>query len=191
MEILLIIMISLIVIISLVAISLYNSLISARNKVNEGYSGMYVQMKRRFDLIPNLIETVEGYSQYERSTLDTLTKLRTEFMKIDKDRVGEVFGKEAKLESALKTIFAIAEGYADLKASANYLELQRQLATTEDQVAAARRIYNANVNGYNNAVQQFPSSVIAKMFGFVTMSFYEPESVADVEKVPQVKLTQN
>jgi len=168
----------------LVVAGIYNSFVSNRNKVRESFSGVYVQLKRRADLILNLIETVKGYAKHERETLEKVTELRTSFMRTSPDDRVKVMEQDNLMSQALKSVFAVAESYPDLKASTNFLKLQESLEETEDQIAASRRIYNSNVNDYNTSVQQFPSNIIAGMFSFKEEPFYQAE--AGVENAPRV-----
>ncbi|OGZ96909.1 MAG: hypothetical protein A3I44_01090 [Candidatus Sungbacteria bacterium RIFCSPLOWO2_02_FULL_51_17] len=162
----------------------YNSLVAARQKVRESFSGIYVQLRRRADLIPNLVQAVKGYAQHERTTLENLTKIRTEFLKVNPQDRSAVMEQGALLTQALKSVFAVSENYPNLKASDTFLKLQESLEETEDQVAAARRIYNANVGDYNTSVRQFPSNVVAGWFAFVEEPFFETGRALDV--VPKV-----
>lgn len=163
----------------LVLWAIYNSLVAGRLKVREAFSGIYVQLKRRADLIPNLVTTAKRYTQHERETLENLTRLRTEFLKVNPNNRSAVMEQGNILTQAMKSIFAVSENYPNLKASENFLKLQESLEETEDQVAAARRIYNANVNNYNTSVQQFPSNVVAGWFKFVEEPFFQTNQVLD------------
>lgn len=152
----------------------YNRLVRLRQQVVEALSDIEVQLKRRFDLIPNLVETVKGYAGHERGTLEEVTRARTQFMsaRTTKDQVKA----NDLLTETLKTLFAVSERYPDLKANINFLELQRELEDTENKIQAARRFANTNVRDLNIAVQSFPTNVIAGMFGFVKMDFFEAET---------------
>ena len=167
--------------------AIYNSLVGQRNKVREAFSGVHVQLKRRADLIPNLVDTVKGYAKHEREVLDRLTQLRTEFMSMKLDDHSAIVAQDNMITQALKTVFAVAENYPDLKASQNFIKLQEALEETEDQVAAARRIYNANVNDYNTAIQQFPSNFVARRFKFIEESFFQTDVAA--ETAPKVSFS--
>ncbi len=169
-------------------ILMYNRLVSARQKVKEAWSGIDVQLKRRYDLIPNLINTVKGYAGHERGTLEELTKARTAAMAVPEGKVAEKAKAEGALTGTLKTIFALAENYPDLKASQNFLELQTQLSETEDQIASARRIYNGNVTNMNVRVESFPSNVVAKNHGFKKEEFFELDEAEKeaVKETPKV-----
>lgn len=159
---------------------IYNTFIAKRNKVQESFSGIHVQLKRRADLIPNLVRTVRAYTKHEREVLEELTNLRTEFLDLKPDDYGEIIKKDNMIIQALKSLFAVVENYPNLKASQNFLKLQESLEETEDQIAAARRIYNSNVNSYNVAVQQFPGRLVAKWFKFKIEPFYEIDK--DIDK---------
>mgnify|MGYP006077558519 CR=1 FL=1 len=148
-------------------IATYNKLVKFRNHIKMAFSGIDVQLKRRTDLIPNLINTVKGYAAHEKEVLESLTKARTSIMNGSASgNINEMADGNNMLSGALKSVFAVAENYPDLKANQNFLSLQESLEETEDQVAAARRIYNANVNDLNTKVESFPSVIIASMFGF-------------------------
>ena len=166
------------------AILTYNRLISLRNRVKEAFSDIDVQLKRRHDLIPNLVETVKGYAAHEREVLQKVTEARTRAM--GAQGMQERAAAENMLTGALKTLFAVAESYPDLKASVNFLELQRELRDTEDKVQAARRFYNTNVMSLNTKIQSFPPSLIAGMFGFKAEEFFEVEEAGQRE-TPKVQ----
>ena len=155
----------------------YNGLVRLRQQAVEALSDIDVQLKRRFDLIPNLVETVRGYMVHERGTLESVTRARTEFMSARTPR--EQAHANDMLSNTLKTLFAVSENYPDLKANANFLDLQRELADTENKIQAARRFYNANVRDLNIRIEQVPANVIANAFGFKRMEFFEAESAAD------------
>lgn len=151
----------------------YNLLVRARNMVSEAWSGIDVQLKRRHDLIPNLIDSVKAYSSHERGLFTNIAETRSQSMATDAiPAKGEV---ENALSGQLKTLLAIAESYPDLKASANFLGLQKSLSEIEDQIQYARRYYNATVRDYNIRVQSFPGLLFAKLFGFATAEFFEIE----------------
>lgn len=162
-------------------IATYNGLVSLRNIVQEAWSGIDVQLKRRHDLIPNLVETVKGYASHEQSTLEAVTAARSAATSASSP--AEVQQAENMLTGALRQLFALSEAYPDLKANQNFLELQAQLADTEDQIQAARRIYNGNVEGFNTKQQQFPANIIAGMFNFTPADFFEMEDPAEREPV--------
>lgn len=148
----------------------YNRLIALTNRSEEAWSDIDVQLKRRYDLIPNLVETVKGYVTHEKETLAKVTEMRTRAM--NADSVAEHAEAENMLSGALKSLFAVAESYPDLKANSNFVELQRELSDTENKIQAARRFYNSVVQDLQNALEQFPSNIIGSMFGFKTREFF-------------------
>lgn len=149
----------------------YNGFVSLRNRAKEAWSDIEVQMKRRYDLIPNLIETVKGYAAHERQALESVTQARTAAM--GAQTVEQHAEAENMLTGALKSLFAVSEAYPDLKANANFLELQRELSDTENKIMASRRFYNANVQTLNTSIEQFPNNLIARPFGFSQMELFE------------------
>ncbi|HSX24469.1 MAG TPA: LemA family protein [Candidatus Andersenbacteria bacterium] len=164
----------------------YNSLVRQRNQASEAWSDIDVQLKRRHNLIPNLVETVKGYAAHESGTLESVTKARAEALSAQTP--AEHAQAENALSSTLKTLFAVSEQYPDLKANTNFLELQRQLSDTEDKIQAAYRFYNGVVRDYNTAVETMPNNIIASMFHFTKRDFFELETPTDRE-VPQVDFT--
>lgn len=162
-------------------IGTYNGLITRRNRVSESWSDIDVQMKRRYDLIPNLVEAVKGYMKHEAGTLEKVTAARTVAM--GAKTMAEHGKAENMLTEALKSMFAVAENYPDLKASQNFLQLQDELADTENKIQAARRFYNQNVMDFNTKIQSVPSNVIAGMFKFTTREFFELSEPAAREPV--------
>ncbi|MDP3727372.1 MAG: LemA family protein [bacterium] len=175
------IILGVIVIIALWLVLAYNGLVRLSQQVLEAASDIDVQLKRRFDLIPNLMESVKGYMAHERQTLERVTEARTRFMSAKSTK--EQLAADNMLSNTLKTLFAVSENYPDLKANANFLDLQRELADTENKIQAARRFYNANVRDLNIATQQFPTNVIARTFGFREMEFFEAEGPEEREPV--------
>jgi LemA protein len=161
----------------------YNALVRSRNKVDESWSGIDVQLKRRHDLVPNLVETVKGYAAHERETLSDVTEARLAAVEAGERRAVE--RAEARLTSALGGINALAEAYPELRASEGFQRLQAELAGIEDEIQAARRIYNSNVQRYNTRVQQFPTLVIAGFLSFAPRDFFELGTAAE-RGVPQV-----
>lgn len=149
----------------------YNSLVQLRMKIKEALSGIDVQLKRRIDLIPNLVETVKGYAKHEKSVFENVTKARSALM--GAQSMTDKAQSNNMLTDALKSLFAVAEAYPDLKANSNFAELQRQLEDTEDKIAFSRQFYNSNVLTYNTKVQVFPSNIIANAFGFTQEEFFE------------------
>jgi LemA protein len=148
----------------------YNRLIALTNRGEEAWSDIDVQLKRRYDLIPNLVEAVKGYMTHEAGTLQKVTEARTKAM--GAQTVGEHAAAENMLTDALKSLFAVSESYPDLKANTNFIELQRELSDTENKIQAARRFYNSVVQDLQNALEQFPSNIIASSFGFKTREFF-------------------
>ncbi len=183
MEILYVILAVLAVVI-LWAIAVFNGLIGLKNRTEEAWADIDVQLKRRHDLIPNLIETVKGYAAHEKQVFENVTKARTKA--IGAQGIGEKGQAENALTNTLKTLFAVVENYPDLKANANFLDLQRELADTENKIQAARRFYNGNVRDLNIKIENFPSRIIASMFKFGKREFFEIEEAAERE-VPEVK----
>jgi len=165
-------------------IGIYNRFVSLRNRKQEALSDIDVQSKRRYDLIPNLIETVKGYMKQESSVLENVTRARaavaTGGSALDKA------GAENEFSSTLKSLFAVAESYPDLKSNTNFLELQRELSDTENKMMASRRFFNSTVQDLNTAIQSFPASLFAKSFGFTEEKFFEVTSEAEKQPV-QVK----
>ncbi|MBI4974198.1 LemA family protein [Candidatus Roizmanbacteria bacterium] len=151
-------------------ISTYNGLIVLKTRIQEALSGIDVQLKRRTDLIPNLVETVKGYAKHEKSVFENVTKARSSLMSAGS--LQEKADANNQLSTALKSLFAVAEAYPDLKASTNFQDLQRQLEDTEDKVAYSRQFYNSNVLDFNTKVQVFPSNLIAGMLGFKPAEFF-------------------
>ncbi|HDP99059.1 MAG TPA: LemA family protein [bacterium] len=164
-------------------IAIYNKLVRGRNLVAEGWSGIDVQLKRRTDLIPNLLESVKGYMSHERGLLSEVTRLRSESMQV-KD-VTTKSQLENALSRSLANLFAVAENYPDLKANQNFIDLQRQLGEIEDQIQMARRYYNGTVRNYNILIESFPSNLIAQKFQFKQASFFELDNDSD-RAVPRV-----
>jgi LemA protein len=183
MTVVLIVILALIVIAVIYAIATYNSLIRLQNRADEGFSDIDVQLKRRHDLIPNLVETVKGYASHERQVLENVTAARnTAVAATGPEAQAQA---ENQLTGALRQLFAVAEAYPDLKASRNFLELQNELTDTEDKIQAARRFYNMTVRDLNIKVQSFPSSVIANQRGIQKREFFELDQPGDRE-VPEV-----
>lgn len=170
----------------LILVGMYNSLVRGRNHVRESWSGIDTELKRRYDLIPNLVETVKGYARHEREVLERVIQARTQAV-ASTGSPAQQAQDENFLVGALRQLFALAEGYPDLKASENFLELQRELAETENRIQASRRFYNANVRDLNTRIQVFPSSLIASIFGFQREQFFEIEDAA-MRRAPQVEL---
>lgn len=168
-----IIILGLIILAGLFIWFLYNSLVTARIRVKEAWSGIDVQLKRRSSLIPNLIETVKGYAKHEKEVFQNVTKARSAMLGAKGPK--ETAKADNMLTGALKTLFAVAEAYPNLKASDNFKELQQELSDTETKVAAARQFYNANVMDYNTKIKVFPNVILASMLGFTPQEFFEAE----------------
>ncbi len=162
-------------------IFVYNRFVIYGTRVKEAWSDINVQLKRRYDLIPNLVEMVKGYMEHERNVFEKVTEARTKAMGANTKE--EKLGAENILSGTLKTLLAVSENYPDLKANANFLDLQRELADTENKIQAARRFYNGNVLEYNTKIDTFPSSLIAGIFGFKKEEFFGLESEAEKEPV--------
>jgi LemA protein len=165
----------------LYVIALYNGLIKLKNRVKEAWSDIDVQLKRRYNLIPNLVETVKGYATHEKELFENVTKARTAAM--GATGVKEKGQTENMLTGALKSLFAVSENYPDLKASENFVELQRELRDTEDKIQAARRFYNTNARDMNIKIESFPANLIAKPLGFKMADFFEIEEPKQRENV--------
>ncbi|MCX6766499.1 MAG: LemA family protein [Candidatus Moranbacteria bacterium] len=153
------------------AVAVYNGLIRLKNRVDEAWSDIDVQLKRRYDLIPNLVNTVKGYASHEKEVFEKVTEARTRAM--GAQSAGDKAQAENALSQTLKSLFAVAEAYPDLKANQNFLELQRELTDTEDKIQASRRFYNGNVRDFNTKIQVFPNNVFAGMLGFSAREFFE------------------
>ncbi len=166
-------------------ILLYNGLVKGRQMVSEGWSGIHVQLQRRADLVPNLVATVEGYVGHERDLLREVAELRTRAQSCGEGHPAARAAAEGQFGAALGRLMAVAEGYPDLKASRNFVELQQALAEIEDALQLARRYYNGAVRQYNTSVQQFPSNLVAGRFGFHLAEFFALNDPADAA-VPQV-----
>ena len=174
--------VAVVVIFVLYFISIYNTLIARRNQVREAWATVDTQLKRRYDLIPNLIETVRGAAKHEKETLAELTRART--MAMEQGGVASADAQN-KISQTLKSLFAVAENYPELKANQNFLELQRELADTETKIQATRQFYNTVVMGLNTQIEQFPSNIVANMFGIMPEKMFE---IDETEKqAPQVK----
>lgn len=165
------------------AVATYNSLVGKRNKVNNQWSQVDVQLKRRFDLIPNLVETVKGYAAHEKSTFAAVTEARTRYL--NARTPADKMNANGEVSQLLGHLFAVAESYPELKANQNFIELQKELSDTENKISFSRQFYNDTVMDYNNAVQMFPSNMFAGIFNFRTADFFKTD---DAEKaVPKVQ----
>jgi len=163
----------------------YNSLVTLRVRVDEAWSDINVQLKRRLDLIPNLVETVKGYAAHESGVFEQVTQARANVM--GAKGVKETAAAENQFEGALKSLFAVAEAYPDLKANQNFADLQRELVDTEDKIQGSRRFYNSGVTGLNTKIQTFPANIVAGMFGFKNREFFD---VDDAEREAANKPTE-
>ena len=180
------ILLGLVAAIVLYVIVTYNGLVSLRVRVSEAWSDIEVQMKRRYNLIPNLVETVKGYAGHEKTTLESVTKARAEAM-ANQGRPTDQAKSENLLAGALKSLFALSENYPDLKANQNFLDLQNDLSEVEDKIQAARRYYNGSVRDLNTKIDQFPSNLVAGGFKFITADFFELDE-ADADARQPVKV---
>lgn len=174
----------LVVVIALFLIGLYNRLVVLRNRVQNAWAQIEVQLKRRYDLIPNLVETVKGYASHERQTLEAVIAARNTAMTAAGSGPAQQGVAENMLTGALRQLFALAEAYPDLKANQNFLDLQEKLADAENKIAYARQFYNDTVMSFNTAIQSFPAVLVAGMFGFTAKEYFEAEPEADT--VPTV-----
>lgn len=165
-------------------ITIFNGLVKLKNRTQEAWSDIDVQLKRRYNLIPNLVETVKGYASHEKELFEKVSEARSRAM--GAGTVQERAKAENALSSTLKTLFAVSESYPELKASTNFLELQRELRDTEDKVQAARRFYNGNVRDLNIKIESFPASIVANLFNFKKMELFELE-VPEEREAPKVK----
>ncbi len=180
----LLVILGVLVLLGIYFISVYNKLVSLRNLVQEGWSSIDVMLKKRHDLIPNLVETVKGYATHERETLDSVIQARTAAQQANSVESKEV--AEKNLDKAMFNLMAVAEQYPDLKANANFQQLQAELSAVEGDIEKARRYYNGTVRNNNTTVQSFPSNVVAGMFGFKDATFFELQNASERE-VPSVK----
>lgn len=176
-----IVVLAVVILLAVWLVASYNGFVKLRNKTEEAYSAMDVSLKKRYDLVPNYVETVKGYAKHERETLEAVLAARN----------GAVNAKDAKeriandnvLSGTLKSLFAVAESYPDLKANTNFIELQRQLQRIEEEIAGARRYYNGVVNKYNTKTEMFPGNLLAGIFGFERKPLYEVTNVEERERV--------
>ena len=171
-----IVLVVILVVLALIVVGLYNRLVRDRNRVDNAWAQVEVQLKRRWDLIPNLVETVKGYAAHERGVFEAVTEARTRAQQAQSP--ADSAQAEGILSQALGRLFAVAEAYPDLKATQNFQELQAQLSETEDKVAVSRQVYNDTVLTYHNAIQTFPGTLLAGPFGFTKREFFEVEDEA-------------
>lgn len=184
MDIFLYILIALIILLVGGVILLYNRFVALVNRAEEAWSDIDVQLRRRYDLIPNLVDTVKGYASHERETFNQVTEARSQAMQAEASGdTAKTAAAENQLAGALKSLFAVAEDYPDLKASENFQELQRELSDTENKIQAARRFYNSTVQTLNTAIQSFPHNLVASSFGFQPWEYFEIEEAEAREPV--------
>ncbi|MFA5055744.1 MAG: LemA family protein [Dehalococcoidia bacterium] len=183
-----VIVVGILVILGIMFFVIYNSLVGLRNQVKNSWAQIDVQLKRRHDLIPNLVETVKGYAAHERQTLEAVIQARNTAVSAVGKGVGEQAKAEGGLSGALSKLFAVAEQYPNLKANENFLALQEELTSTENKISFARQFYNDSVMTLNNKVQMFPSNIIASVSGFKAGEFFEVESAAE-RQAPKVSFS--
>ena len=182
------VIIGVVVVLLIIFLSIYNGLVRRRNQVKNSWAQIDVQLKRRYDLIPNLVETAKGYMKHERETLEAVTKARNLAQQASSAGAGERAKVEGELSSVLSRLLAVVENYPDLKANQNFLALQEELASTENKISFSRQFYNDSVLRYNNQTQVFPSNIVASMFGFKASEFFEVTLAAERE-APKVSFT--
>jgi len=182
------IIIGVVVVLLIIFVATYNGLVRRRNQVKNAWAQIDVQLKRRYDLIPNLVETAKGYMKHERETLEAVTNARNLAQQLSSAGAGERAKAEGELSSALSRLLAVVENYPDLKANQNFLALQEELTSTENKISFSRQFYNDSVLRYNNQTQMFPSSIVASMTGFKASEFFEVTLAAERE-APKVSFT--
>lgn len=180
----LLIVIGLVIVIGLIVASMYNRLVRLRNTCESSWSDIDVQLKKRYNLIPNLVETVKGYAKHEKEVFENVTRARSAAMQAGSPE--EQAQSENILRGTLKSLFAVAEAYPELKANSNFQQLQSQLQRVEEDIESARRYYNAIVRDYNTATESFPSNLIANSFGFTKRQFFELDEPEEIRKPPRV-----
>lgn len=185
--IILLVVLGVIVVIVAFIAGIYNALVQLRVRVDEAWSDITVQLKRRSDLIPNLVETVKGYATHESEVFEKVTEARSAIMTAAQQGPAATAKAENQFEGALKSLFAVAEAYPQLQAADNFRQLQAEITDTEDKIQASRRFYNGGVRDLNTKIQTFPDNIIAGMFGFREREFFEVEDRAAIENAPQVK----
>jgi LemA protein len=181
-----IILLIIVAVIVLLFIGYYNKFVTLVNRAKEAWSDIEVQLKRRYDLIPNLINTVKGYASHESQAFEKVSEARSRAMQAG-NNPHDKGAAENMLSGTLKTLFAVSEAYPELKANTNFLELQRELSDTENKIQASRRFYNGNVRDLNISVESFPSNIVAKMFNFAKMELFDLPDTDEAQKVPEVK----
>jgi LemA protein len=185
----LIVILVVIVVVALGLVTSYNRFVSQKNAIRDAWANIDTELRRRYDLIPNLVETVKGYASHEREVFENVTKARA-MATAATGSPAEQAAAEGPFVAALRQLFAVAENYPDLKANQNFLALQQELSNTEDRLQTSRRFYNANVRDYNRRVQSFPSNVIANMFHFAPEQFFEVDEALREAGPPQVNFTE-
>ncbi|HZA27068.1 MAG TPA: LemA family protein [Actinomycetota bacterium] len=187
MEVVLYVVLGLVLLALLIGVASYNRFVTQRNLIRDAFANIDTELRRRYDLIPNLVETVRGYAAHERETFEAVTRARAAAVTATGSPAAQA-AAEGPLVAALRQLLAVAENYPDLKANENFLQLQGELANTEDRIQTSRRFYNANVRDYNRRVQSVPSNIIASMFGFREEEFFEiePAMRETVEEAPRV-----
>jgi len=183
------IIVGVVVVLLILFLIIYNGLVKRRNQVKNSWAQIDVQLKRRHDLIPNLVETAKGYMKHERETLESVTNARNLAQQLSSAGAGERAKAEGELSSVLSRLLAVVENYPDLKANQNFLALQEELASTENKISFSRQYYNDSVLRYNNQTQMFPSNIVASMTGFKASEFFEVTLAAERE-APKVSFTQ-
>lgn len=176
------IIIGLLVLLGVIVASKYNGMVTLRNVRKQSFADMDVQLKQRFDLIPNLIETLKGYTSHEKQTLENITQARTSFMNAG-DNMGSKIQADNMLTGALKSLFAVSENYPDLKASTNFLEFQQEISDIENKIAASRRFFNNSTQEYNTYIEMFPNNILAGIFHFGQESDFNIDDVTQRENV--------
>jgi len=184
----LIVLIAIVIVIALVLIGIYNGMVTRRNRVDEALGQIEVQLKRRHDLIPNLVQAVKGYMGFEQDVLTKVTEARANAVAAGAQGPVQQASAEGALTGALRSLFAVVENYPELKANENVMQLQEQLTTTENQISFSRQHYNATVLDYNNSIQTFPSMLLAGPFGFAKREFFDAEPEAEAVPVVDLKL---
>ena len=182
------VVIAIVVILLIIFVATYNGLVRLRNQLKNAWAQIDVQLKRRYDLIPNLMETVKGYMKHERETLEAVTKARNVAQQAASSGAGERAKAEGELTSALARLLVVVERYPDLKANQNFLALQEELTSTENKISFSRQYYNDSVLKYNNQTQMFPSNVVASMTGFKAGEFFEV-AAAEERAAPKISFT--
>ena len=175
------------VLLVIIYVVLYNGLVTLKVRVDEAWSDITVQLKRRYDLIPNLVESVKAYATHEKEVFEKVTEARANALDAQGQGVKETAAAENQFEQALKSLFAVSENYPQLRATENFQKLQDELVDTEDKIQAARRFYNGGVRDLNTKIEVFPSNMVAGMMGLKQREFFEVENLADVEKPVAVK----